>query len=152
MQLFKKVYESIKTFKILFKKSILKFYEIDINTLKMSSRNILDQKVLHFILSKKISMVLYEAAEVAYMEEIDEFKSALKAMKDELVTFFDVDPQFELDYRAYKEYLRIRDAPIQVDFGNCEGLAFDFRMEKLETIERENSVSKSNLVLPKQIA
>lgn len=38
---------------------------------------------------------------MANKEEIDEFSRALRIMKKENITFFNVDPQFELDFQSY---------------------------------------------------
>lgn len=50
-----------------------------------------------------MSEVLYDVASMAYDEEIAEFKNALLAMKDEQITFFQVECQFELDIDAWEQ-------------------------------------------------
>lgn len=71
-------------------------------------------------------------------------------MKEEPITFFKVDPQFELDVQSYREHQKMKN-PIKYDITKLEQIDEDVSEFRLEVNNNtENSVSKSSL-LPKDI-
>ena len=66
-------------------------------------------------------------------------------MKKESIAFFNVDPQFELDLQRYQDHLSL-ESPLKYECAKMEDLACAFRLEKLETVNTDNSISKSNLI------
>eukprot|EP00347_Sterkiella_histriomuscorum_P000939 403373947 len=138
-QRFNKILESVKTFILLLKLTLVKFYQIDYNSLRQGQKNYLDDQVKEMVLGYQISKVIMNAASEAFREDLIELQNAMNIMSNVDLSFWEVCDQYHLNHKFYLERKQIKQGgQPQILLENMDDKAFEFQIVKRDANKSYN--------------
>ena len=130
---FKQLQQIVKDFTLLLKHAIIRFYQIQYNSLRAFHKNYFSEKIKNLVLGYKVSKALHASAADAHRDDIKDFSKAMNSMQQSDLEFFQVPALFHLDEKYYLREQRDknREAPVNVIVQqSMDNSAFKFRANK----------------------